>query len=358
MISSAHLRPYRFVDNMKIEAENCKLKEAIQRYYLEYVHNEDKLLMIGNASPFVTLLFLAFERHNNVKVTADDLHLVIMQNFVIWIKSIQTGDDQAKQDSLRKIINVNPDQATEEIIIQLDSEDWPTAIPLFMDAIKSRINPVMQSFAQDYSTSEQVNKMAKGVTLMDMTSDYFHFTLRTRCGIAGINFEGIKQDYEKLFNMLDAIDAFKSVEPALCDWTNSIRKILQTICDIFDNKLTKEQETKFVVDCFKYNEISGNYAINGWITNLFFIFSPNKGETNYQLRNNKTKTEVGLNLTMNDFLKTDAKIKVKLLRPDGTFTCFVQAGHVGIKLDENDGNNTTMCMSTNVYITDVVRIEE
>ncbi len=209
---------------------------------------------------FIDTVCLAFDNHLDLVLAPDDIWLAIVQGFALHVNdNAEELRDLFVRHEEKKEIRVRRD----EFVKGSSRNDWLGVFKEFSDGVAICMGSDKQALlVSDFSTTGIIEKAASEITLLDVTQEYFDYTLVTRCGIPHITLTGTKKDWQRLKEKATALAFAKCSE-----WVESLVLVLQRFVDAFEDQI----DLPFWKDFFKLKNDSGGPYVNGWI-NVFFPY--------------------------------------------------------------------------------------
>lgn len=212
---------------------------------------------------FLLMLQLAFNQHKAIKISPDNIWLLICQGIASCMKEDKSLFEKFKLDQNKKeTLSVRRDDF---VIGQVNP--WEEIFPMFTNEISKKIgNEFHENYTLSFSTSSTKEISAFEIALMDTMSNYFVYEFASLCGIPEIELSGTKEDYMK---MKKSIIYFKQYN--LSWWLQEVEIIIDNFINAFEGII----DNSFWNSIFKENNESGGPFITGWITKLFPIIKAN-----------------------------------------------------------------------------------
>jgi len=225
-------------------------KRQIEAYNID----RDSLL-ISHFHPFLEAVHLSYAQHRPLIISPDMIWLLICQGFAQHrAQNIEAfATDFEKEEVVRTDIYINLSEF---------NKDWEMVLPKFSEAISEQSNYKMYNLMlAEFTTTGRVEKMAFELTLMDVMSKRFVFSMNTFCGIPKITLEGTPDDWLQLEKRTQMLSKYK-----LQWWGKDLKYILRQFTKASQQKVNKH----FWKNMYKFNAVgSGNPYITGWINRLF-----------------------------------------------------------------------------------------
>lgn len=218
--------------------------------------NKDNLIKT-HMHPFINAAYTAFQHHYPLVLSPDDVWLCIAQGFANHVNAnAESLRKQFVQHEGKEIIRIEcPD-----FVKGSDKNSWENVFPQFSDRIAEHIGKKRDLIVSDFSTTNQIEKIASEIVLMDAMKQYFDYRCRTCCGIPEITLLGTTEDW---LNIKCRAACF--AEFGLQWWIEALNPILDKLI----------QTSKSIIDVdfwksfFKEGGGSGGPFVTGWINTLF-----------------------------------------------------------------------------------------
>lgn len=215
----------------------------------EYIQNQ-----------FIAALHKSFSDHHPFVLNPDDIWLIILQGLSIHInKNSEHFRDKFVDFDGKKDIVVRHDG----LVKGSQDNTWSLVFPVFETAINDFMvdKELVKNIVQNFSTTLDIDKLCFQLALMDITKNYFNYTVNTLCGIPIIYIDGTKDDWNKILASAEyVLNKFE-----LQEWFADIKPVIQKIINVFDSSF----DETFFQSIYKYKQGSGGDEITGWITKFF-----------------------------------------------------------------------------------------
>jgi hypothetical protein len=261
-----------------------------------------------SSNPFLTSFMHAYNNHEDIILSPDDVWTVITLNFTKYVNE--------NAEELRKIF-VDHDgkkKLTVKEPIGKDENDWTD----FFSEMKKQIGKnvkgdIVNTLQSDFTTTGEVESIVSYACIMDTFKQYFSYgRCIPCCGIRNVKFMGNVDDWKNLRKKAENISNFLN--------GNADKSILTNISNMLTGNNKVSQFTKYIddllpildkfvdtynenVDVQFWNKImdithgrigSGSTTyISGWILNFFLGYGGTKAEA-YDIKLNTIKVTVEL----------------------------------------------------------------
>jgi hypothetical protein len=284
-------------------------------------------LVSTDIHPMISTLYKAFIDHRPVSISPDMIWLLICQGFSqhVNINHEKLRKEIVRFDGKKKLI-INTLSISLDFVKGSEESPWPLSFPIISDSISKYIKPdIYDIFAQSFSTTTPVEKIAFEVALLDAMKEYFVYEYSTFCGIPLVKIEGTKDDWKKIKNNLQKLKGYE-----IDNWINSLEPIVQQFINVYDQKT----DTTFWINIFKENDESGGPYITGWIIKFFPYINRDKSGLERNPYIDKEPEEFGDGLYTTDFTSGLSKADFIWKYYDQIYEMEFLAGFIGIKQDK------------------------
>ncbi len=225
-------------------------------------------------------LRLAYSNHHGIALSPDVIYNIVLQGISIHVN---------RQPEKYRDLLVSFDSGKQEITCVNDAlvrgawdNNWGACIVALMrevvarapqDSILKLADPMGVSFS---TTTAEVEAVAHAAALMDVTSAFYTYVVRTRCGIPFVDVLGQREDWELLATKLYRI--LGTPELGLQPWLEKLKPLLANFIAAYEEE--EEDVTKnpgaSTAGCwwqsiYKYHlaHSGQEVTISGWIGMLF-----------------------------------------------------------------------------------------
>lgn len=220
----------------------------------------DTLAYLG-FHPFLRGMYEAYSQHRPFVLSPDMINLLICQAFSKHVN--------VNSEALRNKFTKSPDKIALTVVSEADllrdSVDWSVLFDGFAEQIANHAGKkLVDAMTNNFSTTQQAERIASQITLMDATKSYFDFNvIYAVCGIPEVTLLGTTEDWKKVYDRLSVYDQY-----GLKWWTRELRPILKKIIATTRGK----KNVAFWRNMFKVHT-SKRYgdmgAADGWILKFF-----------------------------------------------------------------------------------------
>jgi len=207
-------------------------------------------------------VYHAFNSHVPLCFGPDDLWALIIQGVS---QHIELNAEQLRSKFVdfegKKMLRIHRDH------FQLGSakNDWAGCFKEWSQMVTANIGKTnTDKLVPKFSTTGALEQALHELALMDCMKSYFEFRCRTCCGISKIKLLGTFEDWQILYEMVEALRDYE-----LGWWVDELLPILQKILKTYTGE---EVDKIFWYTIYKQWSTHGSGAstyVNGWITSLF-----------------------------------------------------------------------------------------
>jgi len=155
------------------------------------------------AKSLIQGLILAYKNHYPITITPDMIWLLIEQGFCRYVNKYH---DKVREQFVsfndKKELKVGRIMMTPEIATE---DDWIKIIEEYVQNIEDNVGKdLIDNLQCDFSTNNQVAKIASKFTIMSAFKEYFTYRLLMYgCGISSFSLLGSIEDWEKIKSKLE-----------------------------------------------------------------------------------------------------------------------------------------------------------
>jgi hypothetical protein len=215
--------------------------------------------------PFMAAAHLAFADHRPLALSPDMIWLLINQAAAAEVlrnpekyRSVFASHAEGK-----RTLTVNRD----DFVAGSPQNDWPSVFAEFeATVVKLAPDPLAASFSHTFTTSMPRELAARRVTLLNATSAFYQFYVRTMCGIPEIELHGSVDDWRWI---RQHAEDFRKV---------GMRRRIDALIPVLDQFVAAadgKADAAFWRSFYKFSSESGSSYVSGWI-NLFFLCDGDK----------------------------------------------------------------------------------
>jgi hypothetical protein len=258
---------------------------------------------------FYDAFLYAYNIHGDVKITPDDVWIVIMLYFKEYI------NNNAEKLRTKFVSHVGKKELTVITSDELDESQWDEFFVKIIEEIKNNTSEgVVDKLKSDFTTTTQFEEIISTSTIMDTFKCYFGFgRLIPMCGIQNIWMKGTLEDWIKIKTKLIGLKEY-DCDKNLTKYVDNLVPIINEFIDTYQNKVDVNFWNKIMnFERGRLGSGSTTYT-SGWILNFFGIYEKIEGSPEIK----QIKVDIKIENRI-----TSTKKNVKLI-----------AGFIGVKEDK------------------------
>ena len=210
---------------------------------------------------FIGTVYNAYSNHYHLVLRPDDVWLQIVITFANYVdKHAEEMRTLFVEHEGKKKLSVSEQGSIYTV-------SWDRMIEKFSKAIEDNTkNDVRQWLEPDFSTTTPKDRLIGRVVLMAAMKNYFeYYGSCSACGLPSITLEGTLEDWQKIRQRFNQIQAYGLNSPDLLKWHKILAPILDKFIETYQNRVDQD----FWQQIVDYEGGSGTSDVTGWI--LAFI---------------------------------------------------------------------------------------
>ncbi|CAG8567714.1 13528_t:CDS:1 [Cetraspora pellucida] len=215
---------------------------------------------------FVAAIFHAYNHHQHLRLSPDDIWLTISQGVSRHInfnaekfrnKFVQHEGKENIKIFCPDILYENSNKGTLE-------GNWPEAINRLVKETDKRVKiDLAQLLECNFSTTTSISLIASRIVLLDMVKAYFNYIIELLCGIPKVTLEGTLEDWIKL---QEKVIKLRNLNLELDFWLDRLEPVIWKLIYTYRGKVDEDFWSKIIrIE----SHGSGDVEITGWITAFF-----------------------------------------------------------------------------------------
>lgn len=256
--------------------------KAPKQYVQQYSINNGSA-NLGGGNPFFTAFLMAYNQHEDVVLSPDDVWFTICQSVSKYVNDNAEAVRKlfVDHDGKKKLTVVEP--------IGKEETDWDDFFKQMTSLIGQNVKgDTVKTLVSSFSTTGKVESILSYASIMDTFKKYFDYgRCIPCCGIRNVHFMGTLEDWmmlkEKTVDLYRIFDAKKLLGMFS---TNEFTKYLDGLVPVLDqfvNTYKGNVDTKFwdqVVHVERERLGSGGTSYyTGWLLNFFYGFTGKRIES-------------------------------------------------------------------------------
>jgi len=209
------------------------------------------LFRITPSRGFVHTVISAYEGHNNLKISPDDIWTTILIQFSLFVN--------ANAEEFRHHF-VKHDGQKRLVFKAAALDDWDSGFRSMEGILKSETSPEISKFiTNNFTTTTERTRIVSTLIFMSTLQKYFTYHAFITCGIPQITILGTKADWEDILGRVEFLKTFGEVPTK---WSNMLGPIIEQFISAKQGNINET----FWSDIVQEFSICGYTEINGWIT--------------------------------------------------------------------------------------------
>jgi len=187
------------------------------------------------AHGLIATVFIAYNQHYKLELSADDFWLAISQGVS---KHINADPEQYRSIFVshkgKKTLEVPVDELGIAPRSANNENKWPTAIKWMTDKIQGDIKAdLVTLLTSPFSTTGEVEQTAFNCTLMDSLKNYYEYRFSLCCGLPEVTLHGSPDDFAK---MIERVKQLEQLLPDFKWWFDMIQPNLTKLMETAEGR--------------------------------------------------------------------------------------------------------------------------
>jgi hypothetical protein len=240
--------------------------------------------------PLIAAAALAFKQHYPLVLSPDVLWITILQGVA---QHINNHSNELRSRLVRHQTKIELVVDTELPGLPVNDAQMLSVVSAFKKRISRHLSAGKRFLLEaEFSTTDDVARIASCVALMDGVQTYFEFVFRCICGIPAVILEGSTEDWELLKKKVEALH---ESDLNLSWWTEKLLPLL----DHFGRASRGDVDRRHWRNLCKVIERYGDEDLNGWLLKFIPYIRSGKNQP-VTIRNHVLKQEDAEALKVND----------------------------------------------------------
>ncbi|CAB4399774.1 unnamed protein product [Rhizophagus irregularis] len=211
-------------------------------------------------------IFHAYNKHQHLRLTPDDIWLTIAQGVSQHINhNAEKFRYRFVNHEGKKEIGIN----VEDILYHENScikGSWLEAINWLVVATDEAVEKIdIKSLLEcNFSTTTNNSLTASRIVLLDAVKAYFSFKMYFDCGIPKITLEGTLEDWIKL---QEKVIKLRQLDLDMDFWLDKLDPVIWKFVETYKGEIDEEFWAKII--SLRYFGSGGDFKVNGWMTAFF-----------------------------------------------------------------------------------------
>lgn len=287
--TEVQIRPQTITASIKLTKE-YKQKMAGEIIFASFDHKntdvQEKVDLSKCQNSLVGSLILAYNRHHNIILRAEDFWCGVMTQFSNYVNS--------RSEELRnKIVDF---EGKKELVVHGDGNlftaDYGRLTVSMTEEIAANIKDpsIKEWIMPDFTTTTNNDKIVFASVMMAAMQKYFNYKFCLECGISKVTLLGTLEDYENLLNRLEKLKEFDLEDKLMSRWYDLLKPIFEELVNVMKGNANLDFWNKV---CSHHGGGSGPSYISGWITAFCCFTEDGEWQGNINSKTGYPRIETG-----------------------------------------------------------------
>ena len=267
------------VDQFDLSNRNKTSPEVKSIKIFDYQENV-KAQYTSHIDPFFQAYRTAYNNHDGLIISPDDIWTMVLLNFSVYVNANSealrksfvdfknsSGDFKDKKELYFESLIYNTNEFVTSMVTQIEKN--------------SKLN--LDKMTNNFSTSNQVEKMVSYIGVMSAMKPYFSYTFELGCGLSHVEFLGTLDDYDKLIEKINGLKKYDVKNQTSSRWykykqwstyIEGVEKIVINFKKTYEQGSNIDRSLKRwwqeIMDQYYYQGYGGGESsLTGWITDLY-----------------------------------------------------------------------------------------
>ncbi|KAF0469269.1 hypothetical protein F8M41_025618 [Gigaspora margarita] len=268
----------------KIKLENeikphISVKDSISKIYKQKVHaisvyhdnspssKQSVLQRPYCSNGFAAAIFHAYNHHQHLRLSPDDVWLTIAQGASRHINyNAEKFRKRFVKHEGKQEVCIFAGDILKENSEKILEGNWSEAVNRLVKETDKRVEKIdlPQLLECNFSTTTSSSLTASRIMLLDMVKAYFDYKVMLLCGIPKVTLEGTEEDWTKL---QEKVIKLRSLNLELDFWLDRLEPVISKLVDTYRGKVDEEFWSK-VISVEEFGSGSDR-RVTGWISAFF-----------------------------------------------------------------------------------------
>ncbi|CAG8626036.1 22791_t:CDS:1 [Gigaspora rosea] len=222
---------------------------------------------------FATAIFQAYNKHQHLRLSPDDVWLTIAQGVS---RHINFNAEKFRSRFVKH-------EGKQEILVDITciQGNWPEIVNQFVLEADKRVEKIdlTQLLVCNFSTTSPSSLTASRILLLDMVKSYFSYRCGTLCGIPKITLEGTIEDWIKI---QEKVMQLRKLNLELDFWLDRLEPVILKLVATYRGEIDEEFWSKIMNKYEEFGSGGGTY-LSGWILAFFPYDRPGSAIHQYDI---------------------------------------------------------------------------
>jgi hypothetical protein len=219
---------------------------------------------IRSTNGFVNTVVTAYNSHNDLVISPDDVWIAILNIFQIYV------NENAEKLRSKLVSHEGKETITVYALGTLKTANYDSLCKLTTDELKKRIKDpsIVEWITPNFTTTKETDKTVCYAMLMSAMQKFYGYSWMLCCGLTSVTMLGEVSDWEKLLAKTKRIVEF-DIDGKMKSWLDMLIPVLEQFITSASGKSDLDFWSKV---CSHLTNGSGPAYSSGWIT-LFTIYN-------------------------------------------------------------------------------------
>ncbi|KAF0508341.1 hypothetical protein F8M41_018781 [Gigaspora margarita] len=215
---------------------------------------------------FAAAIFHAYNHHQHLRLSPDDIWLTISQGIS---RHINFNAEKFRNRFVKHEGKILIKIYAIDILSLYDNNtlagNWPEVVNRLVIETNKYVEKIdlVQLLECDFSTTTSSSLAASRIVLLDAVKSYFDYMVLLLCGIPKVTLEGTLEDWTKIQKKITKL---RNLNLELNFWLNRLEPVIQKLVDTYRGKVD-EKFWSNIISIMSYG--SGGETVTGWISAFF-----------------------------------------------------------------------------------------
>ena len=212
---------------------------------------------VDSMHPFASCIASAYSMHLPLRLSPDDVWLVLAQGFATHIR---LHAEQLRERFVEHEGKVTLQVQRHDFERGAEDNPWPECFEAFADQLHAHLGKRAELVLADFSTTGALERTVSQLVLMDAMQSYFEYEFITLCGVPRVTLTGEVADWRSVLTRARVLREYE-----LGWWVDALEPILAHFVAAAEGRVDEQHWAAI----YKLHEDSGGPYQSGWFHVLF-----------------------------------------------------------------------------------------
>ncbi|CAG8653772.1 2530_t:CDS:1, partial [Scutellospora calospora] len=281
-----------------------------------------------SSNGFVAAIFHAYNHHQHLRLSPDDVWLTIAQGVSRHINynAEKFRSRFVKHEGQKEIIIFGDDIIYVNSLKNTYEGNWPEVLNRFTTEVDKHVEKIdlAQLLVCNFSTTTTNSLTASRIVMLDTVKAYFKFTVFMGCGIPKVTLDGTLEDWTKL---QEKVIQLRKLNLELDFWLDRLEPVLWNLVATYRGEIDEDFWSRIMNVHVNYGSGGDSHStVTGWILGFFPY--------------NRQGTALGSNsIKLGDFPHGTVGVPFKVEDNGLSYSLKFIAGFIGANQEISDGES-------------------